>query len=282
VATKFNVYLSLPAGISMLMHFDWVGWREIRVFLQGTPLEDAIRERRCTVVWKSCDATQPWLLAAPPHSHMIMALLYNDDTLFQMTEHGPCSDSRQPWCRLDVVRYLAPLSCGESPHCAPEKLISAAASNDVGMVEGLLLAGMDPNASDFDQRTPLHLAVSNRSMEARTDNLAPCSFLDTPQQWGHKCTISSNCDDPVQVLRLLLSNPRTQLGPVDAHGTRHCGTRWSWVTTPLQHCFGPKGHLCSPTLPCRCAKLLLKTMSSSSSCSSCTMLMFWLGSECLL
>lgn len=64
-----------------------------------------------------------------------------------------------------MVRYLAPLAQDESANCTPEKLIAAAASDDIEMVEALLLAGTDPNITDVDHRTPIHLAVSNRSMK---------------------------------------------------------------------------------------------------------------------
>jgi ankyrin repeat protein len=69
---------------------------------------------------------------------------------------------------MDVVRYLAALPWGRSANFKPEKLIEAAAADDVMMVEALLLAKMDVNSMDFDHRTALHLAVSNRSMKVTT------------------------------------------------------------------------------------------------------------------
>lgn len=77
--------------------------------------------------------------------------------------HG--AQARCKPCRLDVVRYLAPLGSFTTDSMPAEKLIEAAAKDDTVMVEALLLAGMDPNASDFGHRTPLHLAVANRNMQ---------------------------------------------------------------------------------------------------------------------
>ena len=108
----------------------------------GTPMDDAIRERRYVFFWQYvASKVACWLLCASR-----LALWYTR-------------------CRMDVVRYLAPLTKGESANCAPEKLIAAAADDDFDMVEALLLAGVDPNSLDFGHRTPLHLAVSNRSMK---------------------------------------------------------------------------------------------------------------------
>ena len=66
---------------------------------------------------------------------------------------------------MDVVRFLAPLGSAEGNGIAPEKIIEAAAADDTVMVEALLIAGMSPNEADFGHRTPLHLAVANRSMK---------------------------------------------------------------------------------------------------------------------
>lgn len=63
-----------------------------------------------------------------------------------------------------MVDFLV-ASGAKASNCAPERLIEAAAADDIMMVDALLHAGMDPNAADFDHRTPLHLAVANRSMK---------------------------------------------------------------------------------------------------------------------
>jgi hypothetical protein len=70
-------------------------------------------------------------------------------------------------CRMDVVRYLSAMSAaGQQPrNFKPEDLIQAAAADDAEMVESLLLAHVDVNSMDFDNRTALHLAVANKSMK---------------------------------------------------------------------------------------------------------------------
>ena len=119
---------------------------------------------------------------------------------------------------MEVVRYLAPLARNESANSAPEQLIEAAAADDIEMLEALLLAGADPNSLDFDHRTPLHLAVSNRSMKVTFD--FPLYVL--AEWWAsgpqHHCGQQNTARSAVQVLKSLLSNPRTQLGPVDSQG----------------------------------------------------------------
>lgn len=47
-------------------------------------------------------------------------------------------------------------------------VLQAAADDDVDMVEALLMSGMCPNVYDASHRTPLHLAVANKSFKVCT------------------------------------------------------------------------------------------------------------------
>jgi len=88
---------------------------------------------------------------------------------------------------VDVVHLLQSLS---KRHIEPtvvyvERLIQAAADDDAATVGLLVSSGLDPNCSDYDHRTALHLSV---------------------------------CRGSRAVLELLLSLPQVQLAPVDRMG----------------------------------------------------------------
>lgn len=88
-------------------------------------------------------------------------------------------------CRaLQVLQGVTNSSIVASPEYT-ERLIQAAADDDVSTVRILIASGLDPNCADYDHRTALHLAV---------------------------------CRNSRAVLDLLLSLPALQLAPVDRMG----------------------------------------------------------------
>eukprot|EP00892_Ulva_mutabilis_P004242 jgi/Ulvmu1/218/UM001_0222.1 len=72
-----------------------------------------------------------------------------------------------------------------------QKLIQAAAQDDVDYVKLLIDAGMDPNRADCDHRTALHLAASNSSMhvlellvDLKEIELGPLDFMGHTPLWN--------------------------------------------------------------------------------------------------
>ena len=51
---------------------------------------------------------------------------------------------------------------------------AARSSGDIAMLKRYLSAGADPNASNFDQRTALHIAASHGNLEA----VKPSTFVE--------------------------------------------------------------------------------------------------------
>jgi ankyrin repeat protein len=85
---------------------------------------------------------------------------------------------------VDIVRYLAQFQHGNMPAQHGEQLIQAAADDDTTLAEVLLVAGVDPNHTDSDHRTALHVAAANNSMKVCT---MPCPCppgLEAPL-WRH-------------------------------------------------------------------------------------------------
>lgn len=88
-----------------------------------------------------------------------------------------------------AAQYLAQLDSGRRQVIPKERytaqMIQAAADDDVEYIKMAIESGMNPNCSDYDHRTPLHLAASNSSMS---------------------------------VLKYLVDHPAVELGPVDVMG----------------------------------------------------------------
>lgn len=108
--------------------------------------------------------------ASEGHMNVIRLLVerYNARHNLQDRYGGTPLDDAIQHRQSQAIEYLVALrSQGKvclQPERYVEKLIQAAAEDDVEYVKMLIGAGMDPNVADNYNRTPLHLAASRSSM----------------------------------------------------------------------------------------------------------------------
>lgn len=137
------------------------------------------------------DRTALHIAASMGHKSIVKTLVerYNASASVKDRYGGTPLDDAIREGHAEIAMHLAALQrCdhGQLPVARyTERLIQAAAEDDLQYVKTLLLSGMDCNCADCDNRTPLHLAVSNASM---------------------------------RVLRFMLERPETQVGPIDNMG----------------------------------------------------------------
>lgn len=137
------------------------------------------------------DRTALHIAASSGHTRVVRTLVerYNASNTARDRYGGTPLDDAIRERHPEVAQFLAALQrCDHETfptkkYC--QKLIQAAADDDLHYVQTLLTLGMDPNCSDYDNRTPLHLAVAKSSMN---------------------------------VLEFMVDQPGVELGPVDTMG----------------------------------------------------------------
>jgi glutaminase len=101
-------------------------------------------------------------------------------------------------------------------------LLEAASKNDLELLRRLLAQNVSVNAVDYDRRSALHVATSNRNKEAVAFLLAHGADLAMQDRWGHCAlddAVREGADDLVQMLRAESTSESTVESNVDVDRT---------------------------------------------------------------